>query len=606
MEHDFKETTVRGEDLFSSFDRTGSVFTVKNYDFKRPDKFSKEQIRTMCIIHETFARLTINTLTALIQKKVDIHVSCVDQMTYTEFIQSIPDPSLLSIIGMTPLRGSAVLQIDPSISSLFIDRILGGSGQVEAVHREASPLELPLAELIVSKMLGNLNEAWWPVVKLESSLGQMETNPQFAQIVPPTEMIVLISLKVETDQAEGFINLCIPYLTIEPLMEKLSAKFWYSMIRTRQEDCIPAGEITSLKLDCEVLTEAEELSLRHIGELKKGSLIRLPHFDSGQTFLRAGGEKVMDCLLKKGRGRLDLKIQESSLKSSGLIPDLKREKAPEPVAVENQMEDFMKQIAEKIDKLTDSQEHLSDQVFFQAEGEPSISEKKVDSFSFIGLPDLPVLYELLSEENPQAVALILSRLDSGLSAELLGRFEGDRQPDLIRRIGKMERISPEVLEAVNKSLRDRLVKIAASPEPDQKGVEKIVQILNVSSRSVESHVIQTLDEIDVELSEEIKKRMFVFEDMVLLDGNSVRKVTDRSDIRDLCLAMKTVADDGVKDHILTHMEKNRAAELKKCLDDTGRVRISDVDKAQQRVIEVIKELEELGELVVARIDELVD
>lgn len=606
MEHDFKEMEVKGEDILSQTDKSGSVFQVKNYDFKRPDKFSKEQIRTIAIMHETFARLAQNTLTGLIQKKVQLHVQCVDQMTYVEFIQSIPNPTLMSIVHMNPLRGSSVMQIDPSMSSLFFDRLLGGNEQIHKSEHEASPLEISVAEILMGRLLGDMNQAWKPIVDLYSSLGQIETNPQFAQIVPPTEMIVLVSFKVESEETEGFINFCIPYLTIEPLVDKLSAQYWYSSIRTRKEDCVPANEITSLKLECEVLTEAEELSLQRIGELKKGSLIALPYFDTGKAFLRAGGEKIMDGRLKKGRSRWEVKILESSLESSGLLPALKNEKQEEVKDSSKELEIFMNRIMEKIERLSDSQEHLSDQVFFQADGELPPPVKKEDNFSFIGLPDLPILYELLSDENPQAIALILSRLDSGLSADLLARFESALQTELIRRIGKMERIAPEVLDAVNVSLRNRLVKIASSPEPDKKGVEKVVQILNVSSRSIESQVIRTLDEVDSELSEEIKKRMFVFEDMVLLDGSSIGKVTERVSVRDLCLAMKTVTEESVMKHILAFMDKTKRTELEECLANTGRVKISDVDKAQQRVIEIIKELEEAGEMTVCRPDEMVE
>ena len=157
---------------------------IKIYDFKRPDKFSKEQIRTVSIMHETFARLTTTALSAQLRSMVHVHVASVDQLTYEEFIRSIPNPTTLGIINMDPLKGSSVLEIDPAITFTIIDRLFGGKGEGAKVSRDLSDIEQSVMEGIIVRILGNLREAWSQVIDLRPRLGQIETNPQFAQIVP--------------------------------------------------------------------------------------------------------------------------------------------------------------------------------------------------------------------------------------------------------------------------------------------------------------------------------------------------------------------------------------------------------------------------------------
>ncbi len=200
---------------------------VKIYDFRRPDKFSKDQIRTLHMMHETFARLTSTALSAQLRALVGVHVASVDQLTYEEFIRSIPNPTTLAVVNMDPLKGSAVLEIDPSITFTIIDKLFGGRGEPAKISRELTEIELSVMEGIVVRILGNLRESWSNVIDLRPRLSTIETNPQFAQIVPPSEMVVLITLETKVGEVEGMTNLCLPYITIEPVISKFSAQYLF-------------------------------------------------------------------------------------------------------------------------------------------------------------------------------------------------------------------------------------------------------------------------------------------------------------------------------------------------------------------------------------------
>ena len=267
---------------------------IKIYDFKRPDKFSKEQIRTISIMHETFARLTTTALSANLRSMVQVHVASVDQLTYEEFLRSIPTPTTLAIINMDPLKGNAILEIDPAISFSIIDRLFGGVGEGTKGQHELTDIESAVMEGIIVRILGNMREAWAQVLDLRPRLGQIETNPQFAQIVPPTDMVVLVTLETKVGEVEGMMNFCIPYLTIEPIIGKLSAQFWYSSVRRGTT----AENLNILKekletVDVNVVAEIGKIQVpvKDVLSLRIGDMIRLYNVRVGDPFALNVGNK---------------------------------------------------------------------------------------------------------------------------------------------------------------------------------------------------------------------------------------------------------------------------------------------------------------------------
>jgi flagellar motor switch protein FliM len=272
---------------------------IKIYDFKRPDKFSKDQIRTVSIMHETFARLTTTSLSAQLRSLVAVHVASVDQLTYEEFIRSIPNPTTLAVIDMDPLKGSAILEIDPAITFSIIDRLFGGQGEGAKFSRELTDIEQSVMEGIIVRVLGNLRESWSTVIDLRPRLGGIETNPQFAQIVPPNEMVVLVTLETKVGDVEGMMNLCIPYLTIEPIISKLSAQYWYSSVRrgtTSENLNILRERLENIDVTIKAEIGRMQLTVRDVLALSAGDIIRLDNTRvSDPMVLMIGDRKKFLC-----------------------------------------------------------------------------------------------------------------------------------------------------------------------------------------------------------------------------------------------------------------------------------------------------------------------
>lgn len=211
---------------------------IRKYDFRNPQKIAKDQLRTLEIIHENFSRLFQTFLSGYLRTSVKVEVLTVDQYAYSEFSNAISNPAFLSIIRFRPLEGQILLDISPNIAFTVIDRLLGGEGEQVSELRNFTEIELLLLKRMMTKAVDIIAEAWDNVIILTPSLEKIETNAQFAQIVPPSETISLITMNINIGSIEGLINVCIPHVVIEPIINKLNTKLWFSTTKkdTTDED----------------------------------------------------------------------------------------------------------------------------------------------------------------------------------------------------------------------------------------------------------------------------------------------------------------------------------------------------------------------------------
>jgi len=227
------------------------------------------------------------------------------------------------------------------------------------------------------------------------------------------------------------------------------------------------------------------------------------------------------------------------------------------------------------------------------------SSLQIRPFDFIRRTDPTHLLNFIQQEHPQTIALILAYLEPEKASVILSSLPHETQSDVARRIATMDRTSPETLREVERVLEKKLSTLSSEDYTSAGGVESIVEILNRVDRSTEKTIIESLEEEDPELAEEIKKRMFVFEDIVLLDDRAIQKVLREVDQQELGKALKAV-DNEVQDKIFKNMSKRAATTLKEDMEFMGPIRLKDVEEAQQKIVSVIRKLEEQGEIVVAR------
>ena len=209
---------------------------VKNYDFSRPTKFSKEHLRTLEIIFEHYSRLVSTNLPVYLRKNVQVSVASSETVTFSEFSNALSNPSVLGIINFAPLNGNIIIEIATNLCYAMLDRMLGCSGQPLEKSREFSDIELTILQKLLVMFTQLLREPWKNVVDISPVLSRLETNPQFAQVIAPSDMIAIVTLNMKIGDVEGMLNICLPFFTLEDVMDKLNTKYWFSTMQENHDE----------------------------------------------------------------------------------------------------------------------------------------------------------------------------------------------------------------------------------------------------------------------------------------------------------------------------------------------------------------------------------
>lgn len=209
---------------------------VKDYDFKRPTKFSKEHLRTLEIIFEHYSRLISTNLPVYLRKNVQVSVASSETVTFNEFTNALSNPVILGVINFAPLNGQIIMDLATNLGYAMLDRMLGGDGTPLEKSRDFSEIELTIIQKILIMFTQLLRDPWKNVVDISPVLQRLETNPQFAQVIAPNDMIAIVTLNMKIGDVEGFMNLCLPFFTLEDVMDKLNTKFWFSTMQENHDE----------------------------------------------------------------------------------------------------------------------------------------------------------------------------------------------------------------------------------------------------------------------------------------------------------------------------------------------------------------------------------
>ncbi|MBP7347571.1 MAG: flagellar motor switch protein FliM [Butyrivibrio sp.] len=264
---------------------------VKDYDFRRPAKFSKEHLRTLEIIYEHYGRILSTTLPLYLRKNVTISVANSETVTYSEFSNALSNPVILGIVNFQPLQGQIILELQANIGFSFIDRMLGGEGRTLDKPRPFTDIEMPLIEKLIGICVQQMVEPWQNVLAIDPLLERIETNPQFAQVISPTDMIAIITLNIKIGDIEGLMNICLPYFTLESVMDKLNTKYWFSTMQKHNDENY-AEHLESLIKRVDVPVKAVlgncHVSVNDFLHLQQGDIIRLDNHVNTEMHIYVG------------------------------------------------------------------------------------------------------------------------------------------------------------------------------------------------------------------------------------------------------------------------------------------------------------------------------
>ena len=265
------------ENIESTDDNVIHQRQVTLYDFKRPNRVSKEQLRAFRGVHDKMARSLASQISSIMRSIVEIQLHSVDQMTYGEFLMSLPNPTSFNVFSVKPLEGSGVIEINPSIAFPMLDRLLGGKGEPFDASREFSDIELSLFETILRVMMSTLKEAWGPVMDIYPTIESKESSPNVVQIVAQNEIVVMVVMEIIIGHSSGMMNICYPVISLEPILPKLASRDL--MLNETSSKKSRNAELQVLlggaKVDVEANLGDAELSLRDVLDLKVDDVLRL-------------------------------------------------------------------------------------------------------------------------------------------------------------------------------------------------------------------------------------------------------------------------------------------------------------------------------------------
>lgn len=253
--------------------------TVRLYDFRTANKFSKEQIRTLHFIYDNYASRLSTYFSGMLRVLCEAQVLSIEEQTFSELSNSMPSPVVASIISIPPLQGSSLFLISSAVAYEIISRLLGGMGEKQAIDKPFTEIELSIMERVIKSMLGSMNEAWEKINKVNAHLERIETSSQYVQIVSANEPIAIITMKVSIGETTDIINICLPHVALQPIAKKLVMRSWYNensiSVKAAGDDM--SKTLSNVSLTLNVIFNETRATVRDILNTEVGDVIQVNH-----------------------------------------------------------------------------------------------------------------------------------------------------------------------------------------------------------------------------------------------------------------------------------------------------------------------------------------
>lgn len=299
------------------FSRPGSrshrgPLEIRPYDFKRPERVSKDQMRALETLHEGFGRNFGAALSGFLRTIVEVKVARIEQLTYGEFIHSLPNPTSFNLLNCSPLEGQMCLEISPLIIYPIIDRLMGGSNaELFIPQRPLTMIEARLVSKITDRAMLALSEAWEGVNPISFELEQTESNPQFVQIVPPNEVVVVVGFELKMGGRAGTMSLCIPFNVIEPIIDKLASQNWAAYRKDKVDENMRDRlkvKLNRAPVNASAILAETTITVSDLLNMSPGDMIVTDKLSSRPAVISVEGQKKFLANLGQYRGKRALKV----------------------------------------------------------------------------------------------------------------------------------------------------------------------------------------------------------------------------------------------------------------------------------------------------------
>ncbi|MGB9625194.1 MAG: flagellar motor switch protein FliM [Phycisphaerae bacterium] len=285
---------------------------VRVYDFKRPERVSKDQMRALEAIHEGFARNFGASLSSFLRTIIEVRVATAEQLTYSEFIHSLPNPTCFNLLSAPPLEGQMCLEISPLIIYPIIDRLLGGSNaEMFIPQRPLTAIEWRLVKQITDRALDNLTEVWSSLIEVQFEVSETESNPHLVQIVAPNEVVVVMGLEIKMGQRAGTMSLCIPFNVIEPVIGKLATQSWLAYQRkAANQDQVQrmTSQLRSAAVNLRAFLAETSITVNELMHLQPGDIVRTEKPTKAEIIIQVEGKNKYAGRLGQLKGNRAIRI----------------------------------------------------------------------------------------------------------------------------------------------------------------------------------------------------------------------------------------------------------------------------------------------------------
>ncbi|OPL12371.1 MAG: hypothetical protein AVO38_15075 [delta proteobacterium ML8_D] len=297
-------------------DDFGEHLNINQFDFKRPSKFTKDHIRIIDMMHNSFARLVESRLSILTRNVTDVSLVMTEQKTFGEYISGLSELSLITTLHSSIFDGDVVLQFTNEILFVLLDRVLGGDG-ASSISREFTDIELILIENILKEYVDAIKEAWVNIEKMDLQVKEIETNPQFARPVANSEMCLVLNFRIASGEKKGYFTFCLPYLSIKTILNKLDARSWFEdshSISRKKGDKKIIENMMKVRLDAKVILGEAEIPFININDIEAGDVIMLNKKINENLDMVVGDKKIFN--VQAGKISKRIAVQIAKIKDS--------------------------------------------------------------------------------------------------------------------------------------------------------------------------------------------------------------------------------------------------------------------------------------------------
>jgi flagellar motor switch protein FliM len=294
---------------------------IVTFDFRRPNKFSRDHVRAFQIVHETFARQLSTVLATTLRAGASCAFSKVEQLTYDEYVRSLPNPSYMVILSLNPLPGAALLQFPLPITFAAIDRLLGGTGEAASPKRPLTEIEQNLMRSVVDRALRELEYAYETLVRVEAEIVQQEFNPQFAQIAAPSDMVLVVSFELRIGEKRGSATICVPFSTLAPVLEHLASQSLFQDQRGEDPEIWQqrlAQALYRVHVEARVRFASVALTSTEIVALQVGDIVPLCHGIDEPVSISVDGVHCYDAVTGRRGKRLACMVVDTNREAGWL------------------------------------------------------------------------------------------------------------------------------------------------------------------------------------------------------------------------------------------------------------------------------------------------